>query len=72
MMHWLDCHNQKVAINSLGSKWRAVMSGVPQEPIIGPVLFDIFLQYCFLQLETNRKFQIKSGDSKIMLSVSYI
>lgn len=51
MMHWLDCHNQKVAVNFLVFRWRAAMSGIPQEPIFGPVLFDIFLQYYFLELE---------------------
>ncbi|GAB0179151.1 hypothetical protein GRJ2_000380400 [Grus japonensis] len=37
--NWLDYHTQRVVVNSLMSRWRSVMSGVPQVP----QMFNIFV-----------------------------
>ncbi|PKU34443.1 glycerol kinase [Limosa lapponica baueri] len=37
---WL---HSKVAVNSLSSKWKVVTSGVPQESVLAPGLFNIFV-----------------------------
>ena len=41
--NWLNGRTHRVAVNISISKWRQVVSVIPQELVLGPVLFNIFV-----------------------------
>ena len=47
MVSYLKNRSQRVSINSSFSTWEEIIAGVPQWSILGPLLFNIFLNGIF-------------------------
>ena len=53
MKSYLTKRWQRVCVNSNFRAWERIISGVPQRSILGPLLFNIFLNYLFLFVENS-------------------
>ena len=45
IVKWFIDRRQTVAVDGEISKWKSILSGVPQGPVLGPILFLIYINH---------------------------
>jgi len=68
--NWLTDRKQRVMVDGAKSSWKAVLSGVPQGSVLGPVLFVIFINDLEETVTATQLLKMFADDTKVGQDVS--
>jgi len=68
LVTWLNGREQRVVINDIHSDWSAVLSGIPQGSVLGPLIFVIYIND--LDININNVILKFADDTKIFAAVA--
>uniref|UniRef100_A0A803JL20 Reverse transcriptase domain-containing protein n=1 Tax=Xenopus tropicalis TaxID=8364 RepID=A0A803JL20_XENTR len=66
--NWLKDRLQRVVVNGTFSNWTSVVSGVPQGSVLGPLLFNLFIND--LEVGIDSTVSIFAADTKLCKTIS--
>jgi hypothetical protein len=68
--NYLHDRKQRVVVNGSSSNFINVLSGVPQGSILGPLLFDLFINDIFNYVNGNPELYLYADDAKLGMEVN--
>ena len=69
---YLKSRKQGVSVNNIKSTFEGIISGVPQDSIVGPILFSIFFLLFKKGNQTNRNIKINQKEIKAVAKVKLL
>ena len=67
---YLTNRSQRVVLDNCTSDVVAVLSGVPQGSILGPLLFVLFINYIFFNIDENSSIGLYADDTKLWRKIT--